>query len=96
MNEFKKVPKFKTIKEEADFWDSHDITDYLAEMKEVKTSFSPVLPKKESLTIRIQANLKRRLEEIAHGYGINLSTLARIWFIDKLKEFGDSDLSKVS
>lgn len=86
MTKVKKIPKFKTIAEEARFWDTHDVSDYLAEMKEVQVSFDPLAPKEETLTIRIQSALKKRLEKIAKSYGINLSTLLRIWFIDKAKE----------
>lgn len=86
MTRAKKIPKFKTIAEEARFWDTHDVSDFLSEMKEVKLAFDPVAPKEETLTIRVQSALKRRLEKIARGYGVNLSTLLRIWFIDKLKE----------
>ena len=86
MTKVKKIPKFKTIAEEARFWDAHDVTDYLAEMKETKVSFDPLVSKEETLTIRVQAALKKRLEKIAKSYGVNLSTLLRIWFIDKAKE----------
>ena len=86
MTRVKKIPKFKTIAEEARFWDTHDVSDYLPEMREVKISFDPLAPKEETLTIRVQSSLKRKLEKIAKSHGVNLSTLLRIWFIDKLKE----------
>jgi len=92
MTKLKKIPKFKTIAQEARFWDTHDISNYLSEMKEVKVSFDPQAPKEETLTIRVQSALKRRLEKIAKNYGVNLSTLARIWFIDKVKEAEGSRL----
>lgn len=86
MTKFRKIPTFKTITEEAAFWDSHDVTDYLSEMKPAKVSFQLGSPKKETLTIRLQSGLKNKLETIAKSYGLNTSTLARIWLIDKLKE----------
>lgn len=92
MTKVKKIPKFKTIAEEARFWDTHDVTDYLSEMRETKVSFDPLAPKEEILTIRVQSALKRRLEKIARSYGLNLSTLLRIWFIDKLNETKTSGL----
>ena len=36
----KKIPKFKTEKEEADFWATHDSTEYLSETKEVRVKFT--------------------------------------------------------
>jgi len=86
MDEVKQIPEFRTIAEEARFWDTHDVSDYLSQMKEVKVVFAPSVPKEETLTLRVQSGLKRRLEKIAQGYGVNLSTLLRIWFIDKVKE----------
>ena len=87
-----KIPKFKSYKEEAKFWDTHDITDYLEELEPVKLEVNLQEPKQEILTLKIQPNLKTRLEKIARSYGINLSTLARIWLIDKLKESKNSKL----
>ena len=82
----KKIPKFKSIKEEARFWDSHDVTDYLSSLKPVNLNVNLKGKKEEVLTIRIQSELKGRMESLAKNYGINVSTLARIWLIDKLKE----------
>ncbi len=89
----KKIPKFKSIRQEAKFWDIHDVTDYLSELKPVKLEVDLESEKKEILTIRVQPTLKNRMEKIAKNYGINLSTLARIWLIDKLKNTKGSKLA---
>ena len=34
-----RIPEFKTIEEEAEFWDTHDTTDYEDEFKPVKVRF---------------------------------------------------------
>jgi predicted DNA binding CopG/RHH family protein len=86
MIKYKKITRFSSIKEEAKFWDNHDVSDYLPEMKETKVKLLLAKPKKEIITLRIQSDLKKRLERVAESYGINLSTLTRIWFVDKLKE----------
>ena len=80
-----KIPKFKTIKEEAKFWDTHDVTDYMSEMKRVDVEFKPRVPKKATIVIRLQMGLKERLEEMAEYEGLTLSTLIRKWFIEKVK-----------
>ena len=92
-SKIKKIPKFKTVTEEARFWDTLNVSDYLSEMKEAKVSFNPLSLKEETLTLRIQSELKKRLEKIARSYGINLSNLLRIWFIDKIKEIENPRLS---
>ena len=55
----KKIPKFKNYKEEARFWDTHDISDYIDEMKFVDVEFIPRQKREESMTIRIEPELKK-------------------------------------
>lgn len=86
MKRKRKIPKFKSIAEEARFWDSHDVTDYLSEMMEVGSVFSPLGRKKETITLRIQPKVKKRLKAIARGYGITPSALTRMWIVDRLKQ----------
>jgi len=81
-----KIPKFKDLKEEAKFWDTHDITDYLGEMKTVDIEFLPRQKKEETITIRLEPKVKDKLEKLSVGYGVNLSTLARMWIIEKLRQ----------
>lgn len=33
------IPQFKSTQEEAEFWDTHDVTNYLDEMRPVKVRF---------------------------------------------------------
>ena len=81
-----KIPEFKSRAEEAHFWDTHDITDYWDEMEDVKIEFLDEPKREETITVRVQPKLKERLETTARNYGINLSTLARMWLIEKLRE----------
>lgn len=83
----KKIPKFKNIAEEAKFWDTHDVTDYLGEMKFVDVEFVPRVKKEKVLTIRIESKLKDDAEKIARHHGLSLSSLMRMWFIEKLREY---------
>ncbi|OGK13372.1 hypothetical protein A3A93_03385 [Candidatus Roizmanbacteria bacterium RIFCSPLOWO2_01_FULL_38_12] len=80
-----KIPKFKSYKEEAEFWDTHDVTDYIKEMQFKDVEFLPRQVKTESMTIRIEPELKKRLEEIASKNSISLSMIARLSLIDRLK-----------
>lgn len=63
-------------------------------MKEVKVEVDPKELKKEVLTIRVQPALKKRLDREARNYGVNVSTLLRIWLVDKLKESKQSRLGR--
>ncbi len=38
-----RIPEFQSLEEEAEFWDTHDFTDYLDELRPVQVRFSPNL-----------------------------------------------------
>lgn len=79
------IPKFKSIKEEADFWDKNDITDFLPKLKKVNISYKPKIIKEESIVIRVQPKMKRKLEIMAENNGLTLSTMLRMWFVERLR-----------
>lgn len=79
-----KIPNFKSYKEEAEFWDTHSLADYWDKWKDVDIVFDLDKPRDETLVVRLQKDLKEKLEKIARSRGLNLSTLARMWLIEKL------------
>jgi hypothetical protein len=79
------IPKFKNIKEEADFWDKNDVTDFIPEMKKVEVKFEPKILKEENIVIRVQPKMKKRLEVLAENNGLTLSTMLRTWFVERLR-----------
>ena len=81
----KNIPQFKSIQEEAKFWDTHNITDYWDDMEKVDLEFIPLQKKEDSVTIRLEPMLKKRLEQVAKKSRVSLSTIARLWLIDRLR-----------
>lgn len=81
-----KIPQFRNREEEAKWWDTHDITDYVDELKPVKVDFAKNLS--EGLTIRLNSATIDKLRRIAQEKGIGPATLARMWIIEHLKEHG--------
>src|SRR3990172_11572913 len=80
-----KIPKFKTIEEEAEFWDTHSFADYWDEFEDVDIVIELHKPKEETLVLRLQKGLKDKLESIAKSKGLNTSALARMWLIEKMR-----------
>lgn len=80
----KPIAPFKTLDEEADFWDTHD----LSEFGKVPLLDLPLLEteKEETLTVRLQKSVKNRIKRIARQKGIDTSTLSRMWLIEKLNQ----------
>ncbi|MFA7300781.1 MAG: CopG family antitoxin [Candidatus Shapirobacteria bacterium] len=80
-----KIPDFKNYEEEANFWDTHDITDFMSEMKHVKVKFNIKVPKEETIIVRLQRPMKKKMQAIADDMGLNLSAMMRMWMIEKMK-----------
>jgi len=79
------IPKFKSLEEEANFWDTHSFADYWGEFKDVKVIIDLKKPKDDTLIVRLQKGFRNQLEKIARSKGLNVSTLARMWLIEKLQ-----------
>lgn len=80
----KPIPPFKTLDEEAEFWDTHD-TSLLGKVPLMDLQLIEK-EKEETLTLRLQKSIKRKLEKIAQLKGINASTLTRMWLIERLNQ----------
>jgi hypothetical protein len=82
----KRIPRFKTIQEEAAFWDTHDLTDYLDELEIVSGGYqSRPDETKTVMTIRVAPSLKEQIEAIARSYDIPVSSLVRMWIVEKIR-----------
>lgn len=79
-----RIPKFKSLDEEARFWDTHSITDFEDETEDVEIIFDLKKPRDGTLVVRLQKSLKERMERMARNKGLNVSTLARMWIVEKL------------
>lgn len=79
------IPKFESYADEARFWDSHDMVDFLDEVKEVGVKYCPRVLKEETVVVRFQSGVKKRLEELAGSRGLGLSTMIRSWTMEKLR-----------
>lgn len=80
-----KIPEFKNREEEAKFWDTHSFADYWEEFKDVDLVVELHKPKDETIIVRLQKGLKGKLEKIARSKGLNMSSLARLWLMEKLQ-----------
>lgn len=80
----KKIPRFKSYEEEADFWDTHSPLDY-GTWKEVKLEVAR--PLEHILGVRLDAKTIDLLTKLGDEIGVGPSTLVRIWVMEKLKSF---------
>lgn len=85
----KPMKPFKTLEEEAKFWDTHDGVDVFG--KDLKVSIHRA-PKTDTLTIRFESDDIVKIRQKAERLGIGPTTLARIWIKEKLGKIHKSQL----
>ncbi|MDO8669843.1 MAG: CopG family antitoxin, partial [Dehalococcoidia bacterium] len=81
----KQIPEFRSVEEEADFWESHSPLDYPDEWTEAKQT-RVQRPLGHVLGVRLDAKTLDKLAGIGRNKGIGPSTLARIWIMERLME----------
>lgn len=80
-----KLPDFSkmTNKEIAVFWESHDVSEFWADMAETDERFIDARPKK-SISIRIDEDSLDDLKVVAKKKGLGYQTLMRMWVKERL------------
>jgi hypothetical protein len=79
-----RIPEFQTREEEAEFWDTHDFTEFLDETRRVKLRVSKNLA--SALSVRLDHQDREELERRAARQGIGPSTLVRMWIKERLRQ----------
>ncbi len=77
----KPVPTFASVAEEAEFWDTHDTTDY--DWEPVAVQFGKNLSR--GITVRFSSDTLAQLRKTAHERGVGPTTLARMWILERLR-----------
>lgn len=72
-----KIPKFKNEDEEAEFWNSIDLSEYLEPSDFEKVSFPNLKPTTRSISIRIPEYLLNRVKEKANEINIPYQSLIK-------------------
>lgn len=71
---------FNTIKEAAEFWDTHDSAEYEEYMRDVDCK---VNIKRRTYMISLDSMLYRKLRAIAKERGVQPETLVNLWIQEK-------------
>jgi hypothetical protein len=82
--ELKRIPRFRSVEEMAEFWDTHDASDYAHELEPVEVVVERPIQQTYMLSIRLDKAIFDELRELAKAKGMGASTLARMWILDEL------------
>jgi len=77
-----KIPQTDSIQELAEFWDTHDLTDFEDQLEEV---IEPVFERKTVLPIHLQPSEVEVVTQIARSRGIDRTDLIREWVLERIR-----------
>lgn len=80
-----RIPTFKTIEEEAAFWDSHSSEEFVDELTPVENVKFVKARSNKALTVRFDEDTFEELTREAREKGIGPSTLARMVILEHLQ-----------
>ena len=80
-----KLPNTDSIQELAEFWDTHDLTNFEHALEEAR---DPVFvhSKGASLSVDLPRREIQRVKRIAKSKGINENTMLREWILERLHQ----------
>ena len=85
MKKLKEIPKFKNEKEEADFWDTHDSTDYINWKKAKRTMFPNLKLSSRTIPIKLPNSLIDRLKFLANKHNTSYASLLRAFLVKEVQ-----------
>lgn len=81
----KNMPKFKSEKEEREFWESHDSTEFLDWSNAKPVSFPNLKPTRKSISIRLPADLLEQYKTLANKEDVPYQSLMKMVLAEHLK-----------
>lgn len=79
-----RVPEFASGEEAAEFWDTHDFTDYLDEVKVISVKFSDVI--EQAVIVRFDSDTFDKLHRMASKRGVFPDALIHDWVVEGMKK----------
>jgi predicted DNA binding CopG/RHH family protein len=80
-----KIPKFKSDKELAKFWDTHSLADFEEDLVPAKKVVF-VKPDRQIVSLRLDRKVVNAVKVLAAKKGIGYSSLLRMWLIEDIRQ----------
>lgn len=85
MQKLKKRPTFKSDEQEADFWASHDSTEYINYAKSQRVVFPRLKPSTETISLRLPKSLLDQLKTLANKRDVPYQTLLKLFVLERVE-----------
>jgi predicted DNA binding CopG/RHH family protein len=76
-----KLPKIDSIEKLAEFWDTHDLTDFESELEEVA---EPVFVRGNAIKVHLKSREAKAVQQMAQAKGVSPEELIRAWVLQEL------------
>ena len=86
MSKLKRFPKFKSEREELEFWSTHDSADYIDYSKTKRALFPNLKPSTRTISIRLPESLIEHLKVLANKKDVPYQSLLKMFLIEKVEE----------
>jgi predicted DNA binding CopG/RHH family protein len=85
MRKLKKRPAFKSEKQEAAFWASHDSTEFIDYTKAQRMVFPRLKPSTETISLRLPKSLLEQLKTLANKRDVPYQTLLKLFVLERVQ-----------
>ena len=86
MSKVKKAPKFKSEREEREFWEAHDSSDYVDWSKAESVSLPNLKPSTTTISLRLPERLLDSIKIEANKRDMPYQSLIKAWLSDDVKQ----------
>ena len=76
------IPHTDSIRDMAQFWDTHDLTDFQDQLEEVT---EPVFERDKVVKVHLTTKDAETVENMARSQGLNPAELIRSWVMEKVQ-----------
>jgi predicted DNA binding CopG/RHH family protein len=85
-----KVPEFKSLDEELEFWSTHSALEFMDEGEEVEIDFSEARKAREKrqaqqISLRVSVPVLNGVKRRAQKLGVPYQTLMQLWLAERLE-----------
>lgn len=87
MSNFKKIPKFKNEKEENQFWQKNDSSNYIDWSQAKKSQFPNLKPSTKVISLRLPEDLLNDIKILANKEDVPYQSLMKILLAQSMKKF---------
>lgn len=84
------IPAFNSIEEEAEFWDTHDVTDFSV----LSPDDFPANPNEHEFTLKLLPEEFDQLVQLARSRGISPTALVQTWVQERVRQDAPTDASE--